>query len=58
MFLFGLYEICPGLLAFIVSGEKAVVILIGLSLYVVLSFSLAALNILSLFSAFGVLIIL
>jgi hypothetical protein len=46
------------LLAFIVSGEKSGVILIGLPLYVTCHFPLIALNILSLFSAFGVLIIL
>ena len=45
------------LLAFIVSGEKSVVILIGLPLYVTWPFSLTAFNILSLFSTFGVLII-
>jgi hypothetical protein len=45
------------LLAFKVSGEKSGVILIGLSLYVTWPFSLTAFNILSLFSAFGVLII-
>jgi hypothetical protein len=44
------------LLAFIVSGEKSGVILICLPLYVT-SFSLAAFNILFLFSAFFVLII-
>ena len=45
------------LLAFMVSGEKSGVILIGLALYVTWPFSLTAFNILSLFSAFGVLII-
>ena len=45
------------LLAFMVSGEKFGVILIGLPLYVTWPFSLAAFNILSLFSTFGVLII-
>jgi hypothetical protein len=45
------------LLAFIVSGEKPGVILIGLSLYVTWPFPLTAFNILSLFSAFVVLII-
>ena len=45
------------LLAFIVSGEKSGLILIGLPLYVTWPFSLTAFNILSLFSAFGVLII-
>jgi hypothetical protein len=45
------------LLSFILPGEKSGVILIGLPLYVTLSFSLTAFNILSLFSAFGVLII-
>lgn len=45
------------LLAFIVSGEKSGVILIGLRFYVTCPFSLTAFNILSLFSAFGVLII-
>jgi hypothetical protein len=45
------------LLAFIVSGEKYGVILIGLPLYVTWPFSLTAFNIFSLFSAFGVLII-
>ena len=44
------------LLSFIVSGEKSGVILIGLPLYVTLLFSLTAFNILSLFSTFGVLI--
>ena len=44
-------------LAFIVSGEKSGVILICLPLYVTWPFSLTAFNILSLFSAFGVLII-
>ena len=39
------------LLAFIVSGEKSVVILIGLHLYVTFPFSLSAFYILSLFSA-------
>jgi hypothetical protein len=43
------------LLAFIVSGEKSGAILIGLPLYV--TFSLTDFNILSLFSAFVVLII-
>jgi hypothetical protein len=45
------------LLAFIVSDEKSEVILIGLPLYVTCPFSLAAFNILSLFSASIVLII-
>jgi len=45
------------LLAFIVSGEKSGVILIGLPLYVTWPFSLTAFNILSLFCTFGVLII-
>jgi hypothetical protein len=45
------------LLAFIVSGNKSGVILIGLLLYVTWSFSLTAFNILSLFSVFGVLIV-
>jgi hypothetical protein len=45
------------LLAFIIIGEKSSVIIIGLSLYVTLPFSLTAFNILSLFSAFVVLII-
>jgi hypothetical protein len=45
------------LLAFIVSGEKSGVILIGLPLYVTRPFSLAAFNTLSLFSAFFVVII-
>ena len=45
------------LLGFMVSGEKFNVILIGLPLYVTWPFSLTALNILSLFSTFGVLII-
>jgi hypothetical protein len=45
------------LLAFIVSGEKSGVILTGLSLYITWPFPLTAFNILSLFSAFGVLII-
>ena len=45
------------LLAFIVSVEKSGVILIGLPIYVTLPFSLTAFNILSLFSAFFVLII-
>ena len=45
------------LLAFIVSGEKSGVILIGLPLYVTWPFSLTAYNILSLFSAIVVLII-
>jgi hypothetical protein len=44
-------------LAFIVSGEKSGVILIGLPLYVTWPFSLTAFNILSLFNVFGVLII-
>ena len=43
------------LLAFMVSGEKSGVILIGLPLYVTWPFSLTAFNILSLFSRFGVL---
>jgi len=45
------------LLAFIVSGEKSGVILIGLPLYVTCPFSLTAFNILSLFCTFGVLTI-
>ena len=45
------------LLAFIVSGEKSGVILIGLPLYVTCPFSLTTFNILSLFREFGVLII-
>jgi hypothetical protein len=45
------------LLAFIVSGEKSGVILIGLPLYVTWHFPLTAFNILSLFCAFCVLII-
>ena len=45
------------LLVFIASGEKSGVILIGLPLYVTWPFSLTAFNILSLFSTFGVLII-
>ena len=40
------------LLAFMVSGEKSGVILIGLPLYVTWHFSLTAFNILSLFSTF------
>ena len=47
----------PDLLDFIVSCEKSGVILIGLPLFVTLLFSLTAFNIISLFSAFGVLII-
>jgi hypothetical protein len=42
------------LLAFIVSGEKSGVILIGLPLYVTWPFFHTASNILSLFCAFGV----
>ena len=45
------------LLAFKVSGDKSGKILIGLPLYVTWPFSLTAFNILSLFSAFDVLII-
>ena len=45
------------LLAFIVSGEKSGLILIGLPLYVTWPFPLIAFNTLSLFCAFGVLII-
>ena len=45
------------LLAFMVSGEKSGVILIGLALYVTCPYSLTALSIVSLFSTFGVLII-
>ena len=45
------------LLAFIVSGEKSGVILIGLPLYVTRPFPLTAFNILSSFSAFVVPII-
>ena len=45
------------LLGFMVSGEKSGVILIGLPLYVTWPYSLTAFNILSLFRAFGVLII-
>ena len=45
------------LLTFSVSVEKSAVILIGLPLYVTCPFSLAAFNILSLFCAFSVLII-
>jgi hypothetical protein len=45
------------LLAFIVSGEKSGVILVGLPLYMTLPFSLTAFNILFLFSAVVVLII-
>jgi hypothetical protein len=45
------------LLSFIVSVEKSGVILISLPLYVTWPFSLIAFHILSLFSAFGVLII-
>jgi hypothetical protein len=45
------------LLAFIVSGMKSGVILIGLPLYVSLPLSLAVFNIMSLLSAFVVLII-
>ena len=44
------------LLAFIVSGEKSSVILIGLPLYVTWPFSLTAFNILSLFCAFVLII--
>jgi hypothetical protein len=50
--------IAQNLLAFIVSSEKSGVIMIGLPLYVTYSFSLTTFNILSLFSAFGFLIIL
>ena len=42
------------LLAFIVSGEKSGLILIGLPFYVTCPFSLTAFNILSLFSTFGI----
>jgi hypothetical protein len=45
------------LLAFIFSGEKSAVILIDLPLFVTWPFSLTAFNILSLFNAFVVLII-
>ena len=45
------------LLALIISVEKSDVILIGLPLYVTWPFSLAAFNILSLFCAFSILII-
>ena len=45
------------LLAFIVSGEKSGVILIGLPLYVTWPFFLAAFKILSLFCIFSVVII-
>ena len=45
------------LLSFIVSVEKSGIILIGLPLYVTWPFSFAAFNILSLFCAFSVLII-
>jgi hypothetical protein len=45
------------LLAFRISVEKTGVILIGLPLYVIWPFSLTALNILSLFCAFSILII-
>ena len=44
------------LLAFMVSGDKSGVILIGLPLYGTWPLSLTAFNILSLFSTFGVLI--
>ena len=44
-------------LVFMVSGEKSDVILIGLPLHVTWVLSLTAFNILSLFSTFGVLII-
>jgi hypothetical protein len=58
VFSVGLYGTsAQDLLAFIVSGEKMGVIMIGLPLYVIWPFSLRAFNILSLFSAFGVLII-
>ena len=53
---FGIISV-QDLLAFIVSGEMSGVILIGLPLYVTRRFSLTAFNILSLFSAFVVLII-
>ena len=43
------------LLAFMDSGEKSVIILIGLPLQVTCTFSLTAFNILSLSSEFGVL---
>jgi hypothetical protein len=43
------------LLAFIVSGEKSGVILIGLPLYATCPFCLTAFNVLSLFYVFGVL---
>jgi len=46
------------LLAFIVSGEKSSVILIGLPLYVILPFSLTAFNTFSFFCTFDVLTIL
>jgi hypothetical protein len=45
-------------LAFSVSPEKSGVIVLNLNLYITLRFSLAAFNILSLFSMFNVLIIL
>ena len=45
------------LLAFMVSGEKSGVILIGLPLYVTWPFPFTAFNIISLFTKFGVLII-
>ena len=44
------------LMAFIVSGEKLGVILIGIPVYVTCPFYLTAFNILSLFRAFGALI--
>ena len=44
-------------LAFMVSGKKSGVILIGLPVYAAWLFSLSAFNILSLFSIFGVLIL-
>ena len=45
------------LLAFIVSGEKSGVILIGLHLYVTWDFSLSAFNIFSLFFVLSVMVI-
>ena len=45
------------LLAFIVSGKKTGVVLLGLPLYVTCLFPLSDLNIVSLFCAFGALII-
>jgi hypothetical protein len=57
MFSYGLHDLCPGSLAFIVSGEKSGIILIGLTLQLLDLFPLLLLILFLCFVHLGVLTI-